>query len=117
MMKQLRFYNMTSDHNNPVLTGNTLTENPWVTNILEGYKSVVKIGIQTLPGVKFYFVNNEQNPTTAITIDHSGIYELDLRNVAASIETLVFDPDSLALINSIDNAGIILDIAYASGTS
>lgn len=76
--------------------------------------SAVKIGIQTLPGVKFY-LNNLGN--TGIIIDHTGVYELDLRNTTTTISTLYFDPESLARIEEIDNASIIVDVLSNSSTS
>lgn len=69
--------------------------------------SAIKIGIQTLPGVKFYLNNTGQNE---IIIDHTGVYELDLRNTTTTISSLFFDPISLARIEEIDNASIIVDV-------
>lgn len=46
-----------------------------------------------------------------LMIDHTGIYELDLRDVAVQITNLHFAPESLTLIDSLDNASIIVDYA------
>lgn len=75
--------------------------------------SAVKIGIQTLPGVKFYL----NKLGSGIIIDHTGVYELDLRNTTTTVSTLYFDPESLARIEEIDNASIIVDVLSNSSTS
>ena len=113
-MKQFRFYNLNNPQNEPAVDSTNLAECVWVNGLFDNYPAIVKIGIQTLPGVKFNFTAEAHNPQTDITIDYTGIYELDLRNVSATIQTISFNPDSLALINSIDNASLIVDIAYAS---
>lgn len=85
----------------------------WAVNLFEGYGNIVKVGIQTLPGVKFSFGSNSMCPNNKdIVVDYTGIYELDLRNVSAQINSLTFTPESLLLIHSRDNASIIVDIAY-----
>ena len=111
-VKQFRYYNNTSSLNTPstIDTGTEENPNPWLTNILEGYNSVIKIGIQTLPGTVF-FLNDNLN-TDGIIIDHTGVYELDLRNLSTVIYSLKFDGPSLAAIDAIDNANIIVDILY-----
>lgn len=72
--------------------------------------SAIKIGIQTLPGIKFCLNHWGSN----ITIDHTGVYELDLRNTNTTISSLYFDAESLARIEEIDNASIIVDVLGSS---
>ena len=111
-VKQFRYYNSTSDKNVPALSTyqDEPTKNPWINNLLEGYDSVIKLGIQTLPGTKFWLNNNITG--TGIIVDHTGVYELDLRNIATIINGLTFDATSLAIIDAVDNASIIVDILY-----
>lgn len=106
-VKQFRYFNSASEKNIPSIEEN----DKWKTNLLAGaYESVIKLGIQTLPGTKFYLNNNRT--TEGIIIDHTGVYELDLRNIATVIHALAFDSASLAIIDAIDNANIIVDILY-----
>lgn len=113
-IKQFRYYNDVSENNMPKPTTYNIDNNPWVNNLLAGeYESVIKLGIQTLPGTKFHLNNNL---TESIVIDHTGVYELDLRNIATVIHALSFEPSSLAIINAIDNASLIVDILYNNTT-
>ena len=77
-------------------------------DLLTGYGPAVKIGIQTLPGVKFYISDNATSK--GIIIDHTGVFELDLRNTTTTIGNLYFDPSSLARIDEVQNASIIVDV-------
>lgn len=110
---QLRYYNTGNSNNYP----KDDEENSWwgqtsdttaAKNLLTNFGSAVKIGIQTLPGVKFYL--NDITTAMPIIIDHTGVYELDLRNTTTSISHLYFDLESLKRINEMDNASIIVDI-------
>lgn len=111
---QLRYYGLESEKNSPN------DENIWVglssdatkpSNLLANYGSAVKIGIQTLPGVRFYLSNNFSN---GIIIDHTGVYELDLRNTNTTINQLFFDRASLNRVSEVDNASLIVDILCSS---
>ena len=64
-----------------------------------------QIGIQSMPGVKFY-LNNSTEP---ITIGSTGIYELDLEGYA-EITNLAFDIKGLERIDNNPNAYLIVDI-------
>lgn len=77
------------------------------------YSPVIKLGIQTLPGVKFNFGNSLSAP---IIIDHTGVYELDLQNTSTTITGLKFESESLNLISNTPNAGIIIDLLYKNST-
>ena len=74
--------------------------------------NAVKIGIQTLPGVKFYI--SDSSTANSIIIDHTGVYELDLRNTTTTISSLYFEPESLFRISEVGNASLIVDILYNS---
>ena len=110
---QLRFYGIGNSKNFPIED----TEkhiNPWGgvedkrTNLLSDYGNAIKIGIQSLPGTKFYLNSLEDG----IILDHTGVYELDLTNTSTTISYLSFDPDSLKRISDINNAVLIIDILY-----
>jgi hypothetical protein len=58
--------------------------------IFTNYLPITQIGIQTLPGTKFYL--NEA--TTPIMVASTGIYELDLEGLS-TITSLSFDYNSL----------------------
>ena len=112
---QFRYYGLDNEKNSP--NG----ENAWIglssdstrpSNLLADYGSAVKIGIQTLPGVKFYISSNFSN---GIIIDHTGVYELDLRNTNTTISKLYFDGSSLDRISEVDNASLIVDVLCNSG--
>lgn len=66
---------------------------------------IIQLGIQTLPGTKFYL----NNATTPIVIGSTGIYELDLNNIT-EITHIAFDKASLNLINKTNNAYLIIDM-------
>ena len=89
----------------------------WMTNILleegetESTKSVVKVGIQGLPGTKFSFIGDGASASW-IMIDHTGVYEIDLTGTSTTISTIAFDPISLANIMQTNNATLIVDILY-----
>ena len=69
------------------------------------YYPIIKLGIQSLPGQKFYL--NDAN--TSIIIGSTGIYELDLEGYA-EITNLAFDINGLNLIDNNPNAYLIVDI-------
>lgn len=111
---QLRYYGLDNNKNTP-------DNSTWVgvdskgnvsKNLLSNYGPAKKIGIQTLPGVIFYL--NNLDLTNGIIVDHTGIYELDLRNTTTAITGLFFNVKSLTRIDEIDNASIIVDILYQS---
>lgn len=114
---QYRYYGeraSVEDTDESAIDGNTLvgliTADSKMINILSGLGPAVKIGIQILPGTIFYL----NSLSDGIIINHSGVYELDLRDTTTTITSLTFDPKSLANINNIDNASLIIDIMYKS---
>ena len=68
---------------------------------------IVQLGVQTLPGTKFY-VNNHSTP---VIVGATGIYELDVEGLS-NITDIQFDDKSLTLINENQNAYIIIDYIY-----
>lgn len=71
------------------------------------YMPISKLGIQSVPGTKFY-LNNSSSP---IIVGHTGIFELDL-NEQTEIIALQFDSKSIQFINDNINAYLIVDIIY-----
>lgn len=113
LVTQLRYYGIGNEKNIPLGEADGYwinginTETKKMKNLLQDLGSAIKIGIQTLPGTVFYL-----SDTNRIIIDHTGIYELDLTDTTTTINTLFFDPKSLAMISQIDNASLIVDILY-----
>ena len=107
-VQQIRYYGdnkIDSNKNQPEqLTGNKLRSGA----AFNSYTPMKQIGIQTLPGVKFY-LNNSVEP---IIIGTTGIYELNVENMT-EITALSFDKTSIDLIdNSPSTSYIIVDILY-----
>ena len=75
------------------------------------FAPIEQLGIQTLPGTKFY-INQSLDP---IIIGGTGIYELDLRNTTAILTSLRFDQDSMTTIANLDNGFLIIDLVYTGG--
>lgn len=79
--------------------------------------SITQLGIQTLPGVKF-FLNGSLDP---IIVGSTGIYELDLEGIS-EITELSFDPESIEKIGPVNSANshihngyLIVDAIYNTG--
>lgn len=107
-VQQIRYYGdhkSDSDKNQPAnLTGNRLRSG----SIFNQYTPMKQIGIQTMPGVKFY-LNNSIEP---IIIGSTGIYELNVENLT-EITALSFDTTSINMINETPSTSyIIVDILY-----
>lgn len=75
-------------------------------SIFSDFLPFTQLGIQTLPGTRFYLNNNEESP---IIIGSTGIYELELEGIS-EITDLHFDRKSLELINNNPNAYLIIDV-------
>ena len=107
-VQQIRYYGdhkLDSDKNQPnSLTGNRLRSG----SVFSQYTPMKQIGIQTMPGVKFY-LNNSIEP---IIIGSTGIYELNVENLT-EITALSFDTTSINMINETPSTSyIIVDILY-----
>lgn len=108
-VRQYRFYNSADN------TSRNQPSNISVANLISGsiffneaeLGAITQLGIQTLPGTKFYL----NNSITPVIIGYTGIYELDLRS-EAEITALAFDSASVNTINTIGNAYLIVDAVY-----
>lgn len=106
-IKQFRYYNKTNLKNSPSgISIQTLNSG----SIFSKYMPVIQLGIQSLPGTKFY-LNNSSDP---IIIGNTGIYELDL-NGLSEITAIRFDLYSLSAIDINQNGYLIVDILYEDG--
>lgn len=107
-IQQFRFY---GDDNKSQNQPSFITQNQLVSGSIffqdKTLGSITQLGIQTLPGTKFY-LNNSANP---IIIGYTGIYELDLEGIS-EITSISFDRNSLSAINNIGNAYLIVDAIY-----
>ena len=73
----------------------------------ENLGSIIPLGIQTLPGTKFY-INNAKKP---IIVGATGIYELELNGVS-EIKNLRFAKEDLQIIDNLANAYLIVDALH-----
>ena len=78
--------------------------------IFSKYLPFTQLGIQTLPGTRFYLNDNVEGP---IIIGSTGIYELELEGIS-KISNLKFDAKSLDLIDKNNGAYLIIDVIYES---
>lgn len=79
----------------------------------DGKFPIEKLGIQAIPGTKFY-LNSSRKP---VIIGSTGIYELDLPS-KVSIDALRFDKNSVDIIkNGSEEAGLglLIDMVYTEG--
>ncbi len=103
-VQQFRYYNEGNTKNSP----NGSFRRAFVNgSVFSKYMPVIQLGIQALPGTKFY-LNHSNKP---IIIGYTGIYELNLEGLT-TIESIEFDNISLKTINDHDNASLIVDIIY-----
>ena len=119
-VKQFRYYNDKSSEvaadkrNQPTTLDGTTTlitsEHYANGDVFGKYFPVTQLGIQALPGTKFY-LNEATDP---IIIGATGIYELDLDG-QAEITNLQFEARSMKLIKENNNAFLIIDIIYDDG--
>lgn len=114
-IKQFRYFGDNAAKNQPkgvisndFVSGNIFSGDTSLDS--QSYYPIVQLGIQALPGTKFY-LNDSIEP---IIIGARGLFELDLDGVA-EITQLSFDPSSINLIKTIDNAYVIVDIVYDDG--
>ena len=104
---QFRFYAENDERNYPSVIN---IDNLAIGNIFADYMPISQIGIQAIPGTKFY-LNNSYLP---IVIGYTGIYELDVDNLA-EITSLRFDNESLNKIKNNPETYLIIDIIYEKG--
>ena len=106
-IKQFRYYKQNNLKNYPT---NISIDNLASGSIFSKYMPVIQLGIQSLPGTKFY-LNNSNDP---IIIGNTGIYELDL-NGLSEITAISFDRASINAISANQNGYLIVDILYEDG--
>lgn len=110
-IKQFRYYNEGNTYtssNQPARYGGRLVSyHDYVTgDVFADYLPIQKLGIQTIPGTKFY-LNQGLEP---IYVGNTGIFELDLRE--SEISSLQFDAGSMKNIHQNNSAYLIVDIMY-----
>ena len=109
-VKQFRFYGLNNEDNfpNTNFSGKPIGYNDYVTgSIFREVYPISQLGIQGLPGTKFY-LNENINP---IYIGMSGYYDLEIKH-GIRVYRLGFDETSLQNINNTGNTGLIVDIIY-----
>jgi hypothetical protein len=80
-------------------------------NIFAQHTGITHLGIQALPGTKFYL----NNSTFPITIGFTGIYELEM-GTNGYIYSIRFDATSLArYTGGAESDRILIDIIYEGG--
>ena len=109
-LMQFRYYGNSSDGKNyhSSITKNSLISGSYFISYKSNATSIASLGIQTLPGVKFYLNNSQVDP---IIIGPSGIYELGI-DENYEITGLQFDKKSLDLIDANSGAYLIIDVVY-----
>lgn len=105
---QFRYYNDEQGNNNQPEDLNAESLNKGT--IFAKYLPFTQLGIQALPGTRFFLNDNIEGP---IIIGSTGIYELELEGIS-KINSLKFDSKSLKLIADNPNAFLIIDVIYES---
>lgn len=104
-LTQFRYYGDDNEKNYPGTIDSSKLESGMA---FEGKTPIVQLGIQTLPGIRFYVNANIDGSV----IGASGIYEVDLTNSTGKITKLTFDPASIKTINSCWDGYLVVDIMY-----
>lgn len=104
---QFRYYEDNHTNNQPVeLNAGQLVNG----TVFAKYLPFTQLGIQALPGTRFYLNDNIEGP---VIVGSTGIYELELGGIS-KINSLKFDSKSLKLIADNPNAFLIIDVIYES---
>ena len=102
---QFRYYEDNHTNNQPVeLNAGQLVNG----TVFAKYLPFTQLGIQALPGTRFYLNDNIEGP---VIVGSTGIYELELEGIS-KISSLKFDSKSLKLIVDNPNAFLIIDVIY-----
>ena len=104
---QFRYYADGHAKNQPKLCDKTIFYNE---TAFAAYQPITQLGIQSLPGTKFY-LNGSYLP---IVIGYTGIYELELDNTS-QITSIRFDDESINRIAKNDETFLIVDLIYEEG--
>ena len=105
---QFRYYSDEQGNNNQPEDLNAESLNKGT--IFAKYLPFTQLGIQALPGTRFFLNDNIEGP---VIIGSTGIYELELEGIS-KISSLKFDSKSLKLIADNPNAFLIIDVIYES---
>lgn len=105
-VQQFRYYGENHKNNSQGISMGSLVNG----SIFGKYHNITQLGIQALPGTRF-FLNNPSSKNNAIIVGSTGIYELDLQGLAEII-SIKFDRQSIQAINDNYNAYLIVDIIY-----
>lgn len=110
-VKQIRYYKepgtaVASSRNQPkeLSIRNLISGTAFSTTI-----PIIQLGIQALPGTKFYL----NDSITPIVIGSTGIYELNVDGYA-EINSLTFERQSIQNINDNESAYLIVDYIYGA---
>ena len=106
-IKQYRYYNDGSTLNSPsgASTSDFSTGKIFDSDLIF---PVSQLGIQGLPGTKFYLNNNSAHP---MILGVTGIYDLEISN-GAEVTSILFDKESLEIIDNTATAYLIVDVLY-----
>lgn len=109
LLKQFRYYGEArNDLNYPPTITKTNLYTGGIFFTSNDLLSIQALGIQAVPGTKFYLNNSVES----IIVGSTGIYELDLAD-GYEITALKFDSASLNLINDPTNSAyLIIDAIY-----
>lgn len=108
-IKQFRYYHTKASNNYP--NAEVTQANIVSGNIFAGHGDITHLGIQAIPGTKFYLNNSYDHP---IIIGFTGIYELQL-NSLGTIYAIKFDLTNLNELYTSDDQRILIDIIYEGG--
>lgn len=108
-INQVRYYGEGDPRNQPkdmnlkkLVNGNAFLETP----------SIVQLGIQGYPGLKFTI--NDGPTANPIMIGGTGIYEINVEGFS-QINRLQFLRESIETINNVPSAYLIVDYIYEKG--
>ena len=111
-IQQYRFYNDGNANNYPA--NDNITKAILSDGRLFKYDPdrgpIVQLGIQTLPGTRFY-LNGAAEP---VIVGTTGIFEVSLLNQNFGISDLQFNHQSLEIIEQAETGYLIIDIIYDS---
>lgn len=110
--KQFRYYGNENLNNEPknFSTATIALEDFINPDTEKKYFPIYKLGIQGLPGTKFY-INDKNRIGPGVLINNTGVFELDLKDNIV-IDSLLIDPQSLRNINNNKNSYLLIDIIY-----
>lgn len=106
LIKQYVYYGDNNASNTPGLNKNNLVSG----DIFAG-KSIIQLGIQGYPGLKFYLNGAKDIRDNGVIIGPTGLYELNV-NKESTITNLRFNESSLDNNSLIVHGGLIIDILY-----